>query len=196
MENISGELKIVEEPQKTLAMNPKKFAMWLFIGSVTMLFASLTSAYIVRQAEGNWLYFELPTLFTISTVVVAVSSVTMQLAYWAAKKDNTARVKLMVTVTTVLGLIFLVLQFLGWGDLVANNIYFVGNPSGSFLYVLTGLHGIHVVSAVIFLLIVFASAIRSKVNSKNLLQIEMCTTYWHFLGGLWLYLFVFLLLYR
>lgn len=196
MENISGELKIVEEPQKTLAMNPKKFAMWLFIGSVTMLFASLTSAYIVRQAEGNWLYFELPILFTISTVVVAVSSVTMQLAYWAAKKDNTARVKLMVTVTTVLGLIFLVLQFLGWADLVANNIYFVGNPSGSFLYVLTGLHGIHVVSAVIFLLIVFASAIRSKVNSKNLLQIEMCTTYWHFLGGLWLYLFVFLLLYR
>ena len=55
--SMSSEFKIVEEPKKILAMNPKKFAMWLFIGSVVMLFASLTSAYIVRQAEGNWLSF-------------------------------------------------------------------------------------------------------------------------------------------
>jgi cytochrome c oxidase subunit 3 len=196
MENISGELKIVEEPQKTLAMNPKKFAMWIFIGSVVMLFASLTSAYIVRQSEGNWVYFDLPFVFTVSTVVILASSITMQLAYWSAKKDNLSQVKLMVTATTILGVAFLVLQFFGWKDLVANNIYLVGNPSGSFLYVITGLHGLHLISAVIFLFIVFASAMRFKVHSKSLLQIEMCTTYWHFLGGLWLYLFVFLLLYR
>ena len=196
MENISGELKLVEEPQKTLAMNPKKFAMWIFIGSVVMLFASLTSAYIVRQAEGNWVYFDLPVVFTISTVVILASSITMQLAYWSAKKDNLSQVKLLVTATTILGVAFLVLQFFGWKELVANSIYLVGNPSGSFLYVITGLHGLHLISAVLFLLLVFVSATRFKVHSKNLLQIEMCTTYWHFLGGLWLYLFVFLLLYR
>lgn len=192
----TSEFRIVEEPKKTLAMNPKKFAMWLFIGSVTMLFASLTSAYIVRQAEGNWLYFDLPQLFTVSTVVILISSVTMQWAYWSAKKDNLETVKIMVTVTTILGLAFLILQFEGWKELVANQVYLVGNPSGSFLYVITGLHGLHIISAVIFLLIVLVATYRYKVHSKSLLRIEMCTTYWHFLGGLWLYLFVFLLLYR
>ncbi len=194
--SISSEFKIVEEPKRTLAMNPKKFAMWLFIGSVVMLFASLTSAYIVRQAEGNWLYFDLPRILTVSTIVIVLSSVTMQWAYWSAKKDNFQLVKILVSITTILGVAFLVLQFLGWKDLVTNQIYLVGNPSGSFLYVITGLHGAHIISAIIFLLIVLVSAFRFQVHSKNLLQIEMCVTYWHFLGGLWLYLFVFLLLYR
>ena len=194
--SVSAEFRIVEEPKKTLAMNPKKFAMWLFIGSVVMLFAALTSAYIVRQAEGNWLFFELPGLFTTSTIVILLSSVTMQWAFWSAKKDNLEMVKIMVTATSVLGLAFLVLQFEGWKELVANQVYLVGNPSGSFLYIITGLHGLHLISAIIFLLIVLVATYRYKVHSKDLTQIEMCTTYWHFLGGLWLYLFVFLLLYR
>ncbi len=194
--SMAAEFKIVEEPKKTLAMNPKKFAMWLFIGSVVMLFASLTSAYIVRQAEGNWLYFELPPILTVSTVVILLSSLTMQWAYWSAKKDKVEMVKILVTVTSVLGLAFLILQFEGWKALVANQVYLVGNPSGSFLYVITGLHGLHLISAIVFLLIVLVSTYRYRVHSKNLTQIEMCTTYWHFLGGLWLYLFVFLLLYR
>ncbi len=193
---ITSEFKIVEEPRKTLAMNPKKFAMWLFIGSVVMLFASLTSAYIVRQAEGNWLYFELPSILTVSTIVILLSSVTMQVAYWAAKRDRLEMVKILVTVTSVLGLTFLILQFEGWKALVANQVYLVGNPSGSFLYVITGLHGLHLISAIVFLLIVLVSTYRYRIHSKSLTQIEMCTTYWHFLGGLWLYLFVFLLLYR
>ncbi len=194
--SVSADFKIVEEPRKILAMNPKKFAMWLFIGSVGMLFAALTSAYIVRQAEGNWLYFDLPQIFTISTVVIVLSSITMQWAYWSAKKDNLSMVKIMVTITSLLGLVFLVLQVEGWKALVAEQVYLVGNPSGSFLYIISGLHGLHLLSAVIFLLIVLVSTYRYKVHSQNLSQIEMCTTYWHFLGGLWLYLFVFLLLYR
>lgn len=193
---MSTEFKIVEEPKKTLAMHPKKFAMWLFIGSVGMLFAALTSAYIVRQAEGNWLYFDLPQVFTTSTIVIVFSSITMQWAFWSARKDDLSMVKIMVTITTVLGLSFLVLQFEGWKALVSNQVYLVGNPSGSFLYIISGLHGLHLISAVIYLLIVLVSTYRFRVHSKNLAQIEMCTTYWHFLGGLWLYLFVFLLLYR
>lgn len=193
---MSTEFKIVEEPKKTLAMHPKKFAMWLFIGSVGMLFAALTSAYIVRQAEGNWLYFDLPQIFTTSTIVIVFSSITMQWAFWSARKDDLSMVKIMVTITTVLGLSFLVLQFEGWKALVSNQVYLVGNPSGSFLYIISGLHGLHLISAVIYLLIVLVSTYRFRVHSKNLAQIEMCTTYWHFLGGLWLYLFVFLLLYR
>jgi cytochrome c oxidase subunit 3 len=193
---MSTEFKIVEEPKKPISMNPKKFGMWLFIGSVVMLFAALTSAYIVRQAEGNWLYFELPTIFTISSIVIFLSSITMHGAYLSAKKDNLEMVKVLITITTVLGLVFLILQFEGWKDLVAKQVYLVGNPSGSFIYIITGLHGLHLISAIIFLLIVMISTYRYRVHSKNLAQMEMCVTYWHFLGGLWLYLFVFLLLYR
>ena len=190
------DLKIVEEPKKPLAMHPKKFAMWLFIASVLMLFMALTSAYIVRQAEGNWVYFELPGLFYTTSIVIVLSSVTMQLAYWAAKKDNLERVKLMMAFTTILGFVFLVGQYYGWKALIADRIFLVGNPSGSFVYVITGLHALHIISAIVFLIIVLVATFRYKVHSRNLAQIEMCATYWHFLGGLWLYLFVFLILYR
>lgn len=191
-----SELKIVEEAKKPLSMNPKKFALWLFIVSVCMVFASLTSAYIVRQAEGNWQIFELPPLFWITSVLILVSSFTMHGAYLAAKRDNLEMVKLGMIVTTLLGIGFLVGQVLAWGELVANNVYFVGNPSGSFVYVLSGLHGLHIVGGVVFLAITLVAAFRFQVHSKNLSLIEMCTTFWHFLDALWLYLFVFLLLNR
>ncbi|MGE0772801.1 MAG: heme-copper oxidase subunit III [Cyclobacteriaceae bacterium] len=193
---MTSDIKIIEEPKKTLSMHPKKFAMWLFIASVGMLFASLTSAYIVRRAEGNWLAFDLPAVFYTTTILILLSSVTMQWAYFAAKKDNLETLKLMISLTGILGLAFVVGQVVGWGQLVDQSVYFVGNPSGSFLYVLTGLHGLHLISAVIFLLIVLVATFRFKVHAKAMAQIEMCTTYWHFLGGLWLYLFVFLLLNR
>ncbi len=190
------DLRIVEEPKKPMAMHPKKFGMWLFLSSVMMLFMSLTSAYIVRQAEGNWVFFELPSLFYVTSLIIVGSSIALQWAYFEAKKDKLESVKILVLVTTILGLSFLVGQFFGWKQLVANSIYLVGNPSGSFLYILTGLHAVHIISAIIFLLIVCYSAFKGKTHSKNMAKMEMCTTYWHFLGGLWLYLFIFLLLYR
>lgn len=192
----TGEMRIVEEPKKVLAMHPKKFALWLFMASVLMLFASWTSAYIVRQAEGNWLFFDLPTTFYYSTLIIVLSSVTMQLGYFAAKRDLTDRVRTLVLATAIMGVVFLVLQVWGWSQLVSNSVYFVGNPSGSFVYVITGVHGLHIVSAVIFVLVVLQSAVKGRTNSKNMAQIEMCTTYWHFLGGLWVYLFIFLLINR
>jgi len=193
---MTTEFKIIEEPKKPLAMHPKKFAMWLFVASVGMLFASLTSAYIVRQAEGNWLYFDLPATLYWTTAIILVSSVTMQMAYWAAKKDQLERVKVLVSITMGFGLVFLVGQWMAWMDLIGNSIYLVGNPSGSFIYIITGLHGLHIISALVYLVIVLVSAYRFKIHSRSLAQIEMCTTYWHFLGGLWLYLFIFLLLNR
>ena len=193
---MTTEFKIIEEPQKPLSMNPKKFALWLFIASVVMLFASLTSAYIVREAEGNWVYFELPQLFYVTSVIVILSSVTMQLSYMAAKKDDINKVKLWIVITSILGLSFLVGQVLAWKDLVLSSVYLVGNPSGSFLYIITGLHALHVVSAVVFLFVVLAATFKFKVHSQRLAQMEMCLTYWHFLSVLWLYLFVFLLMTR
>ncbi|MEQ8242044.1 MAG: cytochrome c oxidase subunit 3 [Fulvivirga sp.] len=191
---MTSDFKIVEEAKRPLSMHPKKFGLWLFMITVVMIFASLTSAYIVRQAEGNWVVFELPMEMWITSVIIAISSISMQMAYFAAKKDNLERVKLLVTITSILGVAFLIGQFFVWGALVDQNIFLVGNPSGSFLYILSGLHGLHLVSGIIFLIIVLISTFKYRVHSKNLAQIQMCTTYWHFLGGLWIYLFVFLLL--
>src|SRR6267142_5445151 len=100
MEN-TVDLRIVEEPKKPLTMHPKKFGMWLFMASVMMLFMSLTSAYIVRQAEGNWVYFELPSLFYITSVIIVVSSVTMQVAYVGAKKDQAISVRTLLLISSV-----------------------------------------------------------------------------------------------
>jgi cytochrome c oxidase subunit III len=140
--------------------------------------------------------FDLPDSFWITSAIILASSVTMHWAYLSAKKDNLEATKLAISLTSVLGLAFLIGQYMAWGDLVERNVYFVGNPSGSFVYVLSGLHGLHIIGGVVFLFIVLVATFRFKVHSRSLDQIEMCATYWHFLDGLWLYLFVFLLLNR
>ena len=197
---MATEFKIIEEARKPLSMHPKKFAMWLFIVSVVMIFAALTSAYMVRQGEGNWMTFDLPSLFWVNSGIIIVSSITMHWAYLSAKRDNLETVKLALSLTTVLGVGFLAGQYLAWAQMVKDNIYFVndraGAVSGSFVYVISGLHGVHIISGIIFLLVVLAATLRYRIHSKNLAQIQMCATYWHFLGGLWLYLFLFMLLYR
>ena len=177
---------------QTRSINPKVFTMWLFIVSIVMLFAAFTSAYLVRRAEGNWTEFELPNLFWISTVVLVLSSASMHFAYLAAKKDQIMVLKTSISITFVLGLLFLILQYYGWVQLVERNVYFVGNPSGSFVYVFTGLHGLHLVSGLVVLLFALVAAFRLKINANALTQIKICTTYWHFLDALWVYLLLFL----
>ncbi|RPA70196.1 cytochrome oxidase subunit III [Cyclobacteriaceae bacterium YHN15] len=184
----------VEGAEQPISMHPKKFALWLFIVTVVMIFASLTSAYIVRQSEGNWLEFDLPTIFWYTSGIIVFSSITLHFAYLSARKDELSKLRLGMVITSVLGIAFLVGQWYSWAALVDRDVYFVGNPAGSFLYVFTGLHAIHLISGVIFLIIVLISSFRYKVHSKNMDLMEMCVTYWHFLGGLWLYLFMFLLL--
>lgn len=186
----------LEEAPEILSMDPKKFILWGFIVTIIMLFASQTSAYLVRRAEGNWVEFAIPQIFWYSTVVLIMSSISMHWAYLAAKKDNFNTLKIAISITFVLGLAFLGMQFEGWKDLVAQNIYFVGNPSGSFFYVFTLLHGGHLITGIIVLCVTFIAAMRLRVHAKNLRRIEICTTYWHFLDILWIYLFAFLLYFR
>jgi len=186
----------INQAKKPLSTNPKKFVLWLFMVSIIMLFAGLTSAYIVRRLEGNWLQFELPGIFWINTLVLLLSSATIHWAYLSAKRNNLNDLKISLIFTTVLGLGFLYGQFAGWQHLVEIGVYLVGNPSGSFMYVFTGVHGFHLITGIIFLIVVLILSVQYKVHSKSMLSIEMCATYWHFLDGLWLYLFVFLLLSR
>ena len=181
-------------PAETRSVNPKVFTMWLFIVSIVMLFAAFTSAYLVRKAEGNWVEFQMPSLFSYSTGVLILSSLTMHDSLIAAKKDQFNALRISISITFVLGLLFLVMQFFGWIQLVEMNVYFVGNPSGSFVYVLSGLHGLHLVSGLVVLIFALVAAFKLRINAKQLTQIKICATYWHFLDALWLYLFVFLLI--
>lgn len=188
------ELKYVDMVEQPISMHPKKFALWLFMVSVVMVFAGLTSAYIVRQAEGNWLEYDLPNIFYYTSGIAILSSLTLHWAFVSAKKDNFLNLKIGMVLTALLGIAFLVGQWYSWIAMVDREVFFVGNPAGSFLYVFTGLHAAHLISGVIFLIIVLISTLRLKVHSKAMDTMEMATTYWHFLGGLWLYLFMFLLL--
>lgn len=184
---------VEEEPEEQLSMNPRKFILWLFVVSIVMLFASMTSAYLVRRAEGNWLEYTIPSVFTYSTVVLILSSITMHWAYLSAKKDRFISLRIAISITFALGMAFLVMQFEGWKDLVSQNVYFVGNPAGSFMYVFTGLHAIHLISGLIVLVFALKSAFQMQVHAKSLEQMQISATYWHFLDVLWLYLFVFLI---
>lgn len=188
---------LYDEAKKPMSMHPKKFALWLFLVTIIMIFASLTSYYIVRKSEGAWLEFDLPNYFWINSLIIILSSAAMHWAYYSAKKDDFQRLKLAMLLTTLLGLGFLVGQYFAWEALYQGGIVFAGkhsNAAGSLIYVLSGLHGLHVIGGVIFLLVVATNSVMLKIHSKNLTQIEMCATYWHFLGALWIYLFVFLLL--
>jgi len=197
-------LNFYEEPEQVFSMNPKKFMMWLFIVSITMIFASLTSAYIFKQADVRWLTFDLPEVLGYSSVIIAISSVFMQASYFFVKKDEIGKALISLLATLVLGFAFLIMQWKGWEKLVEMGIYVGGvdrtgqpvNVAGSFVYVLMGVHAFHLITGIVFLMIVTWATFRYQAHSKSMTRMEMCAIYWHFLGGLWIYLYFFLLLNR
>ncbi|GAA3977358.1 cytochrome c oxidase subunit 3 [Hymenobacter antarcticus] len=187
----------ISEKEVGLGWHPKRVLLVLLIFSIVMMFAAFTSGYIVRRDEGNWREFDLPASLLINSVLIALSSASMQWALLSARKDEISRAKTGLIITLVLGLAFLVGQYYSFGDLVAGNTYFGGadaNPSGSFVYVLMGVHAFHLVTGLVFLAVVLRRTLNYQVHSRAMLSISNATLYWHFLGGLWLYLYLFLLL--
>lgn len=174
-------------------IHPHKFALWLGIGSIVMMFAGLTSAHIVRHAQGNWVNYRLPVVFWVSTGTIMLSSVTMAMGIKAFKNRMMPRFKMLITLTLVLGILFGVFQWMGFKTLYAENIRVDGNPSESFLFIIAGLHLLHILGGLVALLIVFLRAFRTKVKVYNATGLEIVGTYWHFVDALWIYLFVFFL---
>ncbi|MEQ9064040.1 MAG: cytochrome c oxidase subunit 3 [Vicingaceae bacterium] len=169
--------------------------LWVGLASIVMLFASLTSAVIVSKSSRDWVSFELPFTFGISTLTILLSSLTYWWAYKSAKAGNFGGLKTGVLLTLILGLGFAALQFISWGILVDQGIFFAGassTVSGSFLYAISGLHLAHMVGGLVSLGIVYFKASRNRYSTNNLLGLQASTTYWHFLDGLWIYLYLFL----
>lgn len=202
---------------KSRRLHPHKFALWIAMASIAMMFAGLTSAYMVRQAQGNWRSFHLPVVFWVSTAAILLSSVTFVLGLRAFRQRAIPQFKLLITITLVLGVLFGALQFSGFYELYQQpqtvvfdgdvqyvrengvsreNIYPVrvdGNPSESFLFIIAGLHLLHILGGIIALAIVFFRAFRKRVKVYSATGLEIVGAYWHFVDILWIYLFVFFL---
>jgi cytochrome c oxidase subunit III len=189
-------------------LHPHKFAMWLAMGSIAMMFAGLTSAYVVKQSAGNWRTFHLPPIFYISTIIIILSSLTIVLGLKAFKRREIVSYKRLMMTTLILGVIFIALQFLGFYELYATpqqvilngqaeNKYLPvtipGNPSESFLFVIAGLHLVHILGGIIALAIVYFKAINKRVKVYSSTGLEIVASYWHFVDVLWIYLFIFFL---
>lgn len=200
----------------------KRALLWFGIISILMLFAGLTSAYMVRQGEGKWVQFDLPPLFILSTIIIVISSASMQWAVASIRKNNTKNLKTAVLITFLLGIGFVISQYLAWSDLVSQGIYFVGtikditthytyipagketvaeaanmgNVAASFLYVITGLHVAHLAGGLLALSVVLVKSMMEKYSASDYNGVVVCSIYWHFLDALWVYLYFFLMYIR
>ena len=177
-------------------IHPHKFTLWVGIGSLLMMFAGLTSAYIVKRNQANWQTFDLPQLFWYSTAAIVLSSVTIFLAEKAFKQREMSKYRSLLSATVILGVLFIVFQALAFQQLWAKGITLQANVSYSFLYVIVGLHAAHVLGGLIALVLLFAKAFSKKTRNYNSVPVELESTYWHFVDILWIYLLVFLIMIR
>jgi cytochrome c oxidase subunit 3 len=179
-------------------IHPHKLLMWIGIASICMMFAGWTSAFLVRKAQGNWLLFSMPTSFWISTGVVIVSSFTMFLAIKEFKKSNFTKFKLLFNATTLLGIAFMILQLMGFAEMHQAGLNLASSAegvSGSFIYVISSVHILHMLGGVIAMIIMnFVVKHRIKNNNLSSNGLEILGTYWHFVDVLWIYLFLFFLI--
>ena len=182
------------------AIEPRKYqiGMWVGLASIMMLFVALTSAYIVRQIQGlgdgvnDWVRIDIPAALWFNTAVILISSLTIEFARRALRLNDYARFKLLISVTTLLGVVFLIGQVIAWRQLVAQGIYVNSNPHSSFFYLLSSLHGLHLLGGVVALGYVTVAAMRLRISLKKRTAVDVTALYWHFMDGLWVYLFVLL----
>jgi cytochrome c oxidase subunit 3 len=187
----------IQKQEDRLNLGAKKFNMWIFIFTSFMLFAGLTSGFIVYSgSKGHGLNVILPHAFMYSTAAIICSSVTLFMASRAAKQLQFDKQRLFLWLTFFLGIAFFAIQIYAWYVLVYKmGLYFVNpNASISFIYVFSGVHLLHVIAALFVLLNAIIGAYKNIPQVMNLYKMEMTSIFWHFLDIIWIYLYVFLLL--
>jgi cytochrome c oxidase subunit 3 len=174
-------------------IHPHKFTLWVAIASIVMMFAGLTSAYIVKGSLPGWVNAVMPKLFYYSTAVMLCSSIVIQMAVKAFKERSMLQYRNLITLTALLGTAFIFLQFVAFMQLYGQGVKMEGSGAGQFLYIIFGLHALHVVGGVIALMVLFFRSMRVKLRTYNPVPLEVVATYWHFVDLLWVYLFIFFL---
>jgi len=192
--NTNGQSGVIKE--KGRGVYPPLFALWLAMGGMVMMFGSLTSAYIVRHAAGNWLEFRIPEIFFFSTGIILMSSATLHGSFVAFKKGNALQYRMLLLATLLLGISFVVLQYIGWLKLYGIGVVLDGNPGGSFFYVISGIHAAHVIGGIFALItaVLHAFSLTFRPTEKRRRRFQLVVHYWHFVDFLWLYLFLFLMI--
>jgi len=181
--------------------NRYRIGMWVALASILMLFTALTSAYIVRAASSNdWHPIPMPGILLLSTALIVISSATLE----AARRNMKAafeRVYLRwLLATVVLGVAFFVSQLLAWRQLVRQGVYVASNPHSSFFYLLSATHGVHLLGGLLALIYMLVRASKTheaeRAQAKRQAATDAVTLYWHFMDGLWIYLFLLLFLWK
>lgn len=194
------EMIMTAEEQKSRTARSYKLMLLFAMVSMTMMFAGLTSAFVVSKSRADWLKdFQLPTAFYYSTIAIIGCSATFYFAKKAIQKNNQSKTTFFLLSTLLLGILFVILQFVGFRQIVDNGYYFTGSGSSittTFLYVVTIVHLLHLAGGVISLLIIIYNHLKQKYNSSQTLGIELGAMYWHFLDLLWVYLFLFLYFFK
>ncbi|WP_163408774.1 cytochrome c oxidase subunit 3 [Flavobacterium ajazii] len=191
-------MKISEE-QVRKSKSAKLILLFAMV-SMTMMFAGLTSAFVVSKSRADWLQnFQIPSAFFFSTAVIIGCSVTFYLAKRAISNGNRNATTAFLLGTLVLGVLFVILQFVGFGQIIESGYYMTGQGSSittTFLYVIAVMHLLHLVGGLISLLIIIYNHFKQKYNSTQTLGIELGAMYWHFLDLLWVLLFLFLYFFK
>lgn len=173
-----------------------KMMLWFGIVSMAMMFAGLTSGYVVSKSRPDWLVdFKLPNAFIGSTITILLSSLTLHFAWKKLKSGNVAGAKLLTTVTFALGILFVVFQFVGFSQIKEAGYFFTGGESSittSFIYIIAATHLAHIAFGLLALMFVFYRLLNNQYTSGNTTGFELAKTFWHFLDILWIYLFLFL----
>jgi cytochrome c oxidase subunit 3 len=188
--------KMTLEEHKARTDRSYKLLLLFAMLSMTMMFAGLTSAFVVSKSRPDWLKdFVLPSAFFVSTVLILLGSLTMHMAKKYIQKDQRAATAKMDWATMVLGILFFAFQFIGFQQIISQGYYFTGSASTittTFLYVVTLTHLLHLLGGIISLVVIIYNHFKQKYNSSQTLGIELGAMYWHFLDLLWIYLFLFL----
>lgn len=180
--------------KKSIRAKTAKPLLWVGLAGMTMIFASLTSAYVVRQADSDWLSIDLPQPFYYSTLIILLSSVSLIFADISAKRNNFSAVKIGLGITFILSVAFVFSQFYAYGFMADHGMHFSGsNISSSFLIALTIVHLAHVFGGNISLLVTFINSLKNKYSVEDKLGIELVSWYWHYLTVVWLFLLAFII---
>ncbi len=184
---------VMNQPVKRI--HPYKFLLWVAMGSIVMMFAGLTSAYIVKRNQSNWQGFELPKIFWFSTGVIVLSSIVMVFCVRAFKERQMSKYRRLLITVGAMGVAFVTLQIMGFHQLNENGIKLIhrgSNVAGSFLFVIVVVHIAHIIGGVVALLVMFIKAFIGSKRNYSPVPIEVMAIYWHFVDFLWIYLFLFL----
>jgi len=164
------------------------------MAGILMFFMAFVSAFIVRKGVGtDWHAFPLPRILWLNTLILLASSVTMVRAQRLLARGDRRGFGHWWAVTTILGVLFLAGQLIAWRQMVASGFYLATNASSSFFYVLTAAHGLHLLGGIVALLYVGRGKLRRLTFAT---ATEVTSLYWHFMDGLWVFLFLLLLLGR